>query len=420
LSDTTRNWAVKRQILWRFLFPGALILAIAWAVAQVNIDQQRFTGVVRVAFYAITAAGLLLGWRFRRSRMALCLVVLGIADLLLRRSGSQIGPEGHDGLIRSLVGLLLPLNLLAIAWSRDRGLFTWGTLWRVSLVVAQAPACAIACGGARRQACALLQRPFVPVSLPGDGVLSHATLTAFVIALAVLLLKSTRRGDRMDAALFWTLTAGLVGLARATSGASTTLYLAAGGLILVTSSVEESFRMAYHDGLTGLPSRRALDEALLRLGTKYAVAMIDVDRFKSINDRHGHEAGDQVLRMVASRILGMGGRARAFRYGGDEFAVIFPGKGTREAVPVLQRLRRGVASSAFRVRRKRRTGGRPAKSRTSRTGRRNLRVHLSIGVAERTDRHRNPEDVLRAADEALYRAKRAGRNRVACISHRLS
>jgi diguanylate cyclase (GGDEF)-like protein len=171
--------------------------------------------------------------------------------------------------------------------------------------------------------------------------------------------------------------------------------------------------MAYHDGLTGLPGRRALDDALLRLGRRYAVAMIDVDGFKRINDRHGHEAGDQVLRMVASRILGIGGRTRTFRFGGDEFAVIFPGKGTGEAVPHLQRVRRAVASSAFYVRRKGRAVGRPAKARKRRTGRRSLKVHLSIGVAERNERHPNPEDVLRAADQALYRAKRAGRNRVA-------
>ncbi len=404
---------MRRQILWRLLFPGAFILAVAWAVAQVDVDQQRFASIATVAFYAIIAAGLLFAWRFRRSRLALCLAALAIAHQLLSRVGiSDLGIEGHGQLTRTLVGVLLPLNLLVIAWSRDRGLFTWGTLWRLSLLPLQVPACAIACAGVRRQACVLMQRPFVPVSLPGDGVLSHAALTAFVIALAVLLLKATRHGDRMDAALLWTLTAVLVGLAR-TRPEVTTLYMAAGGLILVTSAVEEFFRMAYHDGLTGLPSRRALDEALVRLGTTYAVAMIDIDRFKSINDRHGHEAGDQVLRMVASRILRIGGRTRAFRYGGDEFAVIFPGRGKREAVPALQHLRRGVASSAFYVRRRRRVVGRAAKSRRGRTGRRSLRVRLSIGVAERTERCRNPEDVLRAADEALYRAKRAGRNRVA-------
>ena len=68
--------------------------------------------------------------------------------------------------------------------------------------------------------------------------------------------------------------------------------------------------MAYHDELTGLPGRRALNEALLRVGSRYAVAMVDVDHFKHFNDAYGHEVGDQVLRMVAAQ-LDRGGRQSA-------------------------------------------------------------------------------------------------------------
>jgi diguanylate cyclase (GGDEF)-like protein len=404
---------MRRQILWQLLFPGALILAVAWAIARADMDQQRLAGIIRITFYAVLGTGLLLAWRFRRSRLALCLVVLTIADQLLCRADiGGLTADDQGELVRSLIGLLLPLNLLAVAWSRDRGLFTWGTLWRTGLLPAQVPACAVVCVGPRRVGCAVLRRPFLPVSLPEEVVLSHAAVIAFGIALAVLTLKAVRRGDRMDTAVLWTVGASFTALVFARPPPLTTLYLAAGGLVLVASAVEESFRMAYHDGLTGLPGRRALDDALLRLGGRCAVAMVDVDRFKAINDRHGHDAGDQVLRLVASRIARLGAGARGFRYGGDEFVILFPGATIRDASAHLQGLRRQIASTSFQVRGRRRPVKRPAKTRTTRAKRPRVRIRLSIGVAERTQRSRTGEDVLRAADAALYRAKRAGRNRV--------
>ena len=85
--------------------------------------------------------------------------------------------------------------------------------------------------------------------------------------------------------------------------------------------------MAYDDELTGLPARRALNEALTRLRGVYTVAMVDIDHFKRFNDEHGHDVGDQLLRMVGARVGEVRGGGRAFRYGGEEFAVLFPGSG---------------------------------------------------------------------------------------------
>src|SRR2546425_6328967 len=75
--------------------------------------------------------------------------------------------------------------------------------------------------------------------------------------------------------------------------------------------------MAYQDSLTGLPARRALNEALLRLGGHYTVAMLDVDHFKRINDHHGHDVGDQVLKMIAAKLAQVTGGGKAYRYGGE-------------------------------------------------------------------------------------------------------
>jgi hypothetical protein len=79
-------------------------------------------------------------------------------------------------------------------------------------------------------------------------------------------------------------------------------YFAAAAFILAASVVETSYLLAYHDELTTLPSRRAFHEALLRLQPPYSIAMVDIDHFKRCNDTYGHDTGDEVLRMVASRL----------------------------------------------------------------------------------------------------------------------
>ena len=170
--------------------------------------------------------------------------------------------------------------------------------------------------------------------------------------------------------------------------------------------------MAYHDDLTGLPGRRAMNEALLQLGSRYAMAMVDVDRFKRFNDTYGHDVGDQVLRMVASRLGVVSGGGKAFRYGGEEFSVIFPNKSTEEAAPHLEALRRAVAASRFVVRSSKRPRKKPPTPKPSVASRKEVSVTVSIGVADRADRGTGPQQVLKAADKALYRAKSAGRNRV--------
>jgi len=186
------------------------------------------------------------------------------------------------------------------------------------------------------------------------------------------------------------------------------------GLMVTIAVLQDTFRMAFRDELTGIPSRRALNERLAGLGSRYAIAMADVDHFKKFNDTYGHDLGDQVLRMVASRINEVGGGGKAYRYGGEEFTIVFPGKEAAEAVPYLEALRGEVESYRLALR----GSDRPKKAKRSKRerggwrGRNAVSVTISIGVAERNDRLVTPQAVIEAADRALYRAKEKGRNRV--------
>ncbi len=169
--------------------------------------------------------------------------------------------------------------------------------------------------------------------------------------------------------------------------------------------------MAYRDELTQLPARRALKEVLLQLGSQYTVAMIDIDYFKKFNDRYGHDVGDQVLQMVASKLAKVGRGGKAFRYGGEEFTLIFPGS-LMDVIPHVERVRKTIESSEFLLRGPKRPRKKPEKSVTTKKSLEKVSVTVSIGVAERDDRYRTPREVVKAADKALYRAKNSGRNRI--------
>jgi diguanylate cyclase (GGDEF)-like protein len=190
-------------------------------------------------------------------------------------------------------------------------------------------------------------------------------------------------------------------------------------LMVALAIILDSHDMAYRDELTSLPSRRALNQALLNLGRNYTIAMLDIDHFKKFNDTHGHHTGDEVLKMVASKIARIGGGGKAFRYGGEEFTIVFANKSPQQAEAHLESLRKAIEDYRMLVRQDKRgstkTAGRQARVRRGKNdpGHKPLSATISIGYAPRVSDCKNPESVVKAADLALYRAKKQGRN---CLS----
>ena len=169
-------------------------------------------------------------------------------------------------------------------------------------------------------------------------------------------------------------------------------------------NMQNSIEAAITDALTGLYNRRYMESHLATLAEQastrskpLALMMIDIDYFKSINDGYGHDAGDDVLREFAVRIRkSIRGIDLACRYGGEEFVVVMPETDLGVAGMVAERIRRAIASNPFSV--------------SSGTNR--LDVTISIGLATLDAKGEQIADVLKRADQALYRAKRDGRNRV--------
>jgi diguanylate cyclase (GGDEF)-like protein len=386
------------------LLPGGLLLGVTSLLViwpQLWVWARPF---VPILGYVVTAAGLLLALRFGNVRIALALGVLALAS----EAAMRWVPRGRPGALATAVAVLVPLNLAALAMTPDRfAHWRGGRLW-MSLIVAQALGGALlspaAAAAARTRWNSLIDPAWI-----AWPALTPPVLLAFALAFAVALLGFMLRPHPGESGLVWALVAAFLALGVVGQHPVTTLYLAAGGLILTVALIESSYAMAYTDELTRLSGRRALNDLLSGLGPPYAVGMIDIDHFKKFNDTYGHRAGDQLLRKVATILMGVTAGGRPFRYGGEEFAVVFPGLTAEEAIPHLEKLREAVAHGSFALRgmdRRRRK----AKNGNGR-GRKEVGVTVSVGVAD-SGRGGLAADVVQAADEALYRAKRAGRNRL--------
>ncbi|WP_296258637.1 MULTISPECIES: GGDEF domain-containing protein [unclassified Pseudomonas] len=252
-------------------------------------------------------------------------------------------------------------------------------------------------------------------SLHGEWMsLIQLSYVVFLIAFAVLIVQYLRKPRPLHAAqlvgllgLFWALPKTFI--------LPFTLNIMCSQVMLMIAAAvaHEAYQMAFRDELTGLPGRRALNERMQRLGRNYVLAMSDVDHFKKFNDTHGHDVGDQVLRLVASKLSKIAnGGGRAYRYGGEEFAIVFAGKTVEECMPHLEVIRETIANYAIQLRNQDNRPQDDLQGRQRRSGSQAsaVSVTVSIGVAERQPEHRNPDEVLKAADQALYAAKGAGRN----------
>ena len=395
------------------ILPGVVLLLAAVLFLRYATQWDSFPAFVGIYPYVVWVAGMLLGLRFNRSRLVFAVLVLAVADqALLRYVPAGSGGDDADPIVFRAVAFLLPLNLAAISLITERGFGTPRGLARLGLILSQLVLVGWIVRPEQAGRASWLDRPLFEIGFTDWSPLPQPALLAFVGAFALLAVRFLLHRGAIESGFFWATTAAFFGLNAGEGGVASTVYLSTAGFILVIAVIETSYSMAYRDELSGLPARRALIEALLQLPSRYAVAMVDVDHFKKFNDQYGHDVGDQVLRMVASRLLEVSGGGKAFRYGGEEFTVIFPGRSAEEAVPHLETVRRGIEGSSFALRGKGRPRKKPQKPKATGRPRKEVSVTVSVGVAEPDRRHTTPDQVIKAADQALYRAKKGGRNQV--------
>ena len=392
-----------------FFLPGSILFGIAFLFSLFGPPAICRGALDNVYPWTVLVAALLLGGRFTRSRLIFAVAVLTVADRgLLFVHTHPVAAEAQRIAIHA-IAILLPINLTFHAMTKDGPLFRAKTAYRLAGLALQTAAVAILCRYPHTRICAgcahaISALPAMPwIHLP------YAANLLFLSALAALAYLFYRREGIIEAGFFWALLAAFAGLVGSQTGS---LYFATAGLILVIAVTEDSYGMAFRDELTGLPARRALQDALNRLDAEYVLALVDVDHFKEFNDHYGHDVGDQVLRMIAARLAKVTGGGKVYRYGGEEFTVVFPDKGTKDVMTHLDELREGVASTRFVIRGVDRPRRKPKSPRPAKDSQEVVRITVSIGAAEPSTHRPTPQSVIEAADDALYRAKGAGRNRV--------
>jgi len=400
------------------LTPAAILIAAVLAMLAGPELPPSLAGLRVLGPGVLLLAGAAMSVWFNRGR-----AFIALASLFAAYAGYAIALEfgAASFAARSVftgLALLVPLNvLLALAYS-ERGVFHhFNYRWPM---IAMAEIVSVAwIGSAGRSSLSgtawhvlldhwLLRSP--PTPLAGRLMI--------VAALVAAVARAWPRHSPLNIGLAGALVAFLIACEWGTSPGAFHVFMSAAGAILLVSLLQESHRLAFHDELTGLPGRRALQERLSGLGPAYTIAMVDVDHFKQFNDTHGHDIGDQVLKLVAARLAQIQGGGTAYRYGGEEFAVLFPERSLDDALLHLEQMRGEIETYRMAVRSvnrpkdpeagsKRRAAG-PSEHQPEKV----LSVTVSIGAAQRTDVLATPSLVLQASDQAMYRAKRAGRNRV--------
>ena len=378
--------------------PAAILAAAALVLSLGPGLPDSLVGLRTAGPYGALVSALVLAWWFNRGRS----FVLA-ASMLLAFAAYSAYPTK---LIYTAIALLVPLNaLLAMVRAEKGARYRMAYVW-LALLGAEALILYWISGLALERALESW-----PLRSPPTPFLARLL---FAAALAAALWRAWPEHTPLQVGNAGTIVAFFIAAEWVDTPRVFSTFMAVGGVILVVSLLQESHHLAFRDQLTGLPGRRALEERLRSLGERYAIAMVDIDHFKSFNDKHGHDTGDQVLRLVAGRLAQVGGGGTAYRYGGEEFCIVFPGRDADEVAPDLEASRGAIERYRMAVRgedrpKKAKEG---AKRRGARAPEKQLSVTVSIGVAGPSDKARTPMQVVKAADEALYRAKKGGRNRL--------
>lgn len=222
------------------------------------------------------------------------------------------------------------------------------------------------------------QQPLVPIMSGSWTAIPQLALLAYAGAVFLIGIRFVLRNDPLDSGMFWAVIASFVAFQGFHHGWSPTGFFATAGLILFVTLMQASHQQIYRDDLTGVPGKLAYDEAVAGLGKKYVLAVVGIDQLKQYGNQHGKSVSEQVLRLVAPKILAVAGAGKVYRLAGEELTVLFPRKAATETLVDLGAIRKAVEETALYLRgRDVVRDGRGAKS-TDQA----LTVTVSIGLVE--------------------------------------
>jgi len=388
--------------IFKSLMP-VLILTTGSFYAYHWYDQIPIAILQGSIFVPLLLAILVIGLtiHFNRSAVFFYTLLVIIANLAL-------GLEWvNASLSYTLLAGLLPLQLLILTLLPERGIFSLRAIPAYASLLLTTAFAIFVVMTSPVWATQFLLTDWLPARYFDWTQLPQTVLAiSVVVFLHMLVLCFLRPSPHMSAGL-GVLIMLVAQMHAGDTSASLNIFSTAALLMCLYAVTQESWRMAYLDELTGLPARRALREKFQQMGGLYSVAMLDVDHFKKFNDTYGHDTGDAVLQMIAGKMNNVNGGGLPYRYGGEEFSIVFRNKSAKDARLHLEALRESIASSPFVIDRgSRRKSDKNAKRKNNAP----VKVTVSVGVADSNADVSSPWDVLKLSDKALYKAKGRGRN----------
>ena len=402
--------------IFRFCFPLLLLAILLAGMNNVILVTDSNLGFASNLPYILLSVAVLLCHTFKQGRMAMVSLTMLVAYLIIQVRLQTPLNTGTTLLELSLLTALVPVTCLLVYAFPDNGvnsksMFLYALVLVLFTVWAQLIVSHFQSGGFESWSEGILfivngfsRLPFVLVlyslcllGLTSILVLVYNRAIDVVVYSAILLSTSTF--------IFFDV-----------QYISSTMFSLSGTLFIIYV-VSASHDMAFNDRLTNIPGRHALEVDMKHLGRKYSMAMVDIDHFKKFNDTYGHDIGDDVLKLVARILSETTGGAKAYRYGGEEFTIIFKGKYSEQVKEHLQALISEVQNYDMTIRN---SNDRPddhevgiKKRGQSNKSTEVVNVTVSIGLSDsRTTKQ--PVEVLKLADNALYKAKETGRNKL-CV-----
>ncbi|MCC4857809.1 GGDEF domain-containing protein [Vibrio lentus] len=402
--------------MFRFCFPLLLLAMLLVGMNNVILVTDSNLGFASNLPYILLSVAVLLCHTFRQGRMAMVSLTMLVAYFIIQVRLQTPLNTGTTLLELSLLAALVPVTCLLVYAFPDNGvnsksMFLYALVVVLFMIWAQLIVSHFHAGGFESWSEGILftvrdfsKLPFILVlyslcllGLTSILVLVYNRSIDVVVYSAILLSSSTF--------IFFDI-----------QYISSTMF-SLSGILIIVYVMSASHDMAFNDQLTNIPGRHALEVDMKHLGRKYSMAMVDIDHFKKFNDTYGHDIGDDVLKLVARILRETTGGAKAYRYGGEEFTIIFKGKNTEQAKEHLQVLISEIQNYDMIIRnthdrpddhevgmQKRGKNGKPTKV---------VNVTVSIGLSDSTTT-KQPEEVLKLADNALYKAKETGRNKL-CV-----
>ncbi len=356
--------------------------------------------------YFLLGISAFLSWKMNQLSIVFSSFIFAVCYLMM---APPLPPETLLVKARAL-SVLTPLTLLVVFWTPQGRLFGTAGLYMLSATV-------FSFGGLRMmlrsdpKAAAKLFEHQLPLHLD-FWKLPDLSIVFFLIFTFVILRLKDKDLKRYGLSVFFCLP-GLIyllnrfAMQEAMEPHILAMFFTSIGMVCIYAMYQVYWQKIYIDQLTEIPNRRALDEALMRMGRIYAIVMVDIDHFKQFNDNYGHEEGDNVLRFVASHLATESG-GRAYRYGGEEFCILYY-TDADEAFPMVEEIRSSLEKKDFYIRAPRKKEDRPKKKPLTEAPRK-VTVTVSMGLASPSQTAPTPEAVRKCADRALYEAKARGRN----------